>query len=139
MQVCELLSNTNPSGHSVTLICIVSSKNCELLKVLFMCQNGLVLIYTVSKYFFCTYRASFRAFICGILCFLTVNFIISVLLGDDRMVYIRLVQLTFTNCVYCSAKSLLLCVDTKLLCIVNGTVPNLCPTATAGIVNVSPG
>ena len=53
--------------------------------------------------------------------------------------YMRLVQLIFTVCVYCSTGSLPLLPDKKVLCTVNDTVPNLCPTATAGIVNVSPG
>ena len=78
------------------------------------------------------------------LCLSTFNTISLFLLGNERIVYVRLVQLTFTNCVYCSSGSLPLSVGisdkcTKLLYTVDGTVPNLCPTATAGIVNVSPG
>ena len=79
---------------------------------------------------------------CGILCFSTVKFITSVLFGVDRIVYIRSVQLLFTDWVYCSGStsgSLPLSLDANLLCTVDGTVPNLCPTATASIVNVSPG
>ena len=76
---------------------------------------------------------------CGVLYFSTVNSIASVLLGDDRIVYKRSVQLTFTSYVFRSSGSLLLLPDTKVLFTVNGTVPNLCPTATVGIVNVSPG
>ena len=122
MQFEELSLNTNPSGHICNLICTVRSENCKLMRVVFTDKK---LRSAVSLY--------------GILCFSTVNPITSVLLGDDRIVYKRLVQLTFTDCVYCSLGSLPILPGTKILYTVVDIVPNLCPTATAGIVNVSPG
>ena len=122
MQFEELSLNTNPSGHICNLICTVRSENCKLMRVVFTDKK---LRSAVSLY--------------GILCFSTINPITSVLLGDDRIVYKRLVQLTFTDCVYCSAGSLPILPGTKILYTVVDIVPNLCPTTTADIVNVSPG
>ena len=99
----------------------ISSENCKAMRVWF------------------TVNVCHTSFFRGILCFLTFNSITSVLLGMDRIVYMKLVQLIFTVCVYCSTGVLPLLPDKKVLCTVNDAVPNLCPTATADIVNVSPG
>ena len=105
--------NTNPNGHGCTSICTVSLENCKLMRVLFTSNVS---------------TASSITMFCGILHCSTFNFTTSFLLGGDSIVYMRSVQLTFTSCVYCSAGSLLLLLDTMLLCTVDGTVPNLCPT-----------
>ena len=88
--------NINPSGHSSTLIRTLNSENCKLIRVVFTCKSSSALTITIFG---------------GILCFSTVNSITSVLLGVERMVYIRLVQLTLTNCVYCNSGSLTLSVS----------------------------
>ena len=112
----EELFNSKPNGQGLSQTCTCKSVNWSSI--------ALDSIWGISA-----------AFLCGTLILSTLSRISS-FLCLEKMLYLRFEHVPLNVCVSCNGficGGILKLTEVNLACTINGTVPNLCPTATAGI------